>query len=305
MIPPRHQPTTCTRRPPVSSLDRSDRVGQDVLDPVLEPEVAVGERDLPVLHAGRSGGRARACARPSSSRGAGRSRSSARPAAAPAAPAGARRGGRRRRQVAVDRALRRLVDDPRRRAAQVGDAAAEHHVERVGRRAATRYGELGRVGHRACPMLRTGRAGAERGGSPPARRRSARAPRPAGSGRTPVEQLVGGPRGSASTRWREPRWVTIRSRSPHTSSTGHAIASSSKRPSQLGQQPAAVVQERATARRLAVVRGERARPPRAATARGRANASCAVGLADGARARRARAAAAARRAAPAPAGRAR
>ena len=49
MIPPRHQPTSWTGRPPASSLTRADRAGQDVADPVLEPEVLVGERDVAVL----------------------------------------------------------------------------------------------------------------------------------------------------------------------------------------------------------------------------------------------------------------
>ena len=49
MIPPRHQPTSCTGRPPASSLTRRIAVGHDVVDPVLEPEVAVGERDGAVL----------------------------------------------------------------------------------------------------------------------------------------------------------------------------------------------------------------------------------------------------------------
>ena len=49
MIPPRHQPTSCTGRPPASSLTRADRVGDDVLDPVLEAELLVGEGDVAVL----------------------------------------------------------------------------------------------------------------------------------------------------------------------------------------------------------------------------------------------------------------
>jgi hypothetical protein len=66
-------------------------------------------------------------------------------AAAPQVEARRRRGERRDqqqrqravrevvvgRQVAVDRPLRRLVDDPRRRAPQVRHAAAEDHVEHV------------------------------------------------------------------------------------------------------------------------------------------------------------------------------
>ena len=48
-MPPRHQPTSCTGRPPASSRGGADRVRDDVLDPVLEPEPAVGVLDLPVV----------------------------------------------------------------------------------------------------------------------------------------------------------------------------------------------------------------------------------------------------------------
>ncbi len=85
-------------RAAVVLADPPDRVGEDVVDPVLEPKVAVGERDVPVLERGRSGGPPAACARPANSRGAGRSTPTARRAAAPAAAAA--RGGAGRRRAA-------------------------------------------------------------------------------------------------------------------------------------------------------------------------------------------------------------
>ena len=111
--------------------DRRDRARQHVLHPVLEPEVAVRERDRPVVHhVGR-------VPEPEEVLG--------HRAAAAQVEADRRRGQRRdqqhgqvarallRREVLEDRALRLLVDDPRRRAAQVGDTAPHEHVEGVGR----------------------------------------------------------------------------------------------------------------------------------------------------------------------------
>ena len=47
-MPPRHQPTTCTGAAGVGARG-PDRRRHDVLDPVLEAEVAVGVLDLPVV----------------------------------------------------------------------------------------------------------------------------------------------------------------------------------------------------------------------------------------------------------------
>ena len=110
--------------------DRADRARQHVADPELEAEVLVRERDVAVLdEVGRVPGREQVLGER---------------AAAAQVEADAWRGQRRheqdrqvvlgivvRRQVAVDDALRRLADDLRGRAAQIGDAASEDHVERV------------------------------------------------------------------------------------------------------------------------------------------------------------------------------
>jgi hypothetical protein len=112
--------------------DLLDRARQDVLDPVLEAEVAVGVADRPVLH---HVGRVAEAEEVLGHR-----------AAAAQVEAERRRGQRRdqqhrqvpgallRREVLEDGALRGLVDDADGRAPQVGDAALDEQVEGVGRR---------------------------------------------------------------------------------------------------------------------------------------------------------------------------
>ena len=148
--------------------DRADRVRQHVADPELEPEVAVGERDRPVLDEVR--------------RVAHRDEVLGHRAAAPQVEAHRRRGERRDEQhgqvalglvvlgqVAVDDALGRLVDDPRGRAAQVRDAAAEHHVVGVRDRAEAswfgRSGITGRPGYAPGPLAPGTRAAGRRSAS--------------------------------------------------------------------------------------------------------------------------------------------
>jgi len=113
--------------------DAADGRRQDVVDPVLEAELAVAEADLAVLEqVGRVAEREQVLGQR---------------AAAAQVEAQRRRGERRdeedrelarqrvvAHQVAVDGALRLLLDDRRGRAPQVGQAAAEHLVEHVGRR---------------------------------------------------------------------------------------------------------------------------------------------------------------------------
>ena len=66
---------------------------------------------------------------------------------------------------------------------------------------------------------------------PAAARADARASPLAGSGRIPRAARRRSPAvARASTRWREPRWVTIRSRSPHTSSTGPRCGRARRQP---------------------------------------------------------------------------
>ena len=227
MIPPRHQPTSCTGVPPASSLTARIALGMMSSTQCSRPRSLVGERDVRRTRRGRS-------------RWPSREHVLGQRAAAAQVEADRRRGERRdeqhaagarlrrsssRRQVAVDGALGRLVDDPRGRAAQVGDAAAEDHVEGVGAAAEA-------IERRSGSRDRAANAGRARPGHAARRGRSSRTLGEAlglldlRAVAAALDQLVGesSRRPSASTRWREPRWVTIRSRSPHTSSTGASIA---------------------------------------------------------------------------------
>jgi hypothetical protein len=132
MIPPRHQPDELHRRAAGVLAHPPDRGRDDVLDPVLEAEVAVGERDRAVLdEVGRMAlaqqvlGHAVAAAQVEAERRRGerRDEQDRQPVEL---------GRRGRAQVAEDRALRLLEDDPRRGGAQVGHPAARDLVEEVG-----------------------------------------------------------------------------------------------------------------------------------------------------------------------------
>jgi hypothetical protein len=233
-------------RAAVVLADPPDRRRHDVVHPMLEPEVAIRERDVPVLEqVGPVAGLQHVLGQR---------------AAAPQVETGRRCGQRRHQQqrqravrqvvvgwqVAVDSALRRLLDDPRGRAPQVGHAAAEDHVEDVG--PGLRDGVRCRDQlHAKVNMLAASRSGISTCGQCPQPSYSSYAK----SSRSP----------SASTRWRAPRWVTIRSRSPHTSRIGASIRSSSKQPCSSGSsQPA----DREEARRVlapSMVAGEHAHDP--------------------------------------------
>ena len=102
-MPPRHQPTSCTGRPPASSDDGAHGLRDHVLDPVLEPERAVAEADPAVVD--EVGLVARAASRCSASeQPRRRSKHSAGAASGGTSSTGARAARRRaapQRQVAV------------------------------------------------------------------------------------------------------------------------------------------------------------------------------------------------------------
>ena len=279
MIPPRHQPTSCTGSPPASS--ETARIARRAARPRPSARARGRGRRRRSRRSrrGRSGARARGGARPSSSRGAGRSRASARRAAGRAA-----RGARGARlvagdEVAVDRALRRLVDDraPASRRRSASAAAEDAGRRRWPRRRADglRAWEIG-IGHRrARQSWRSGGRARARREVQQQRRRSASGASTCGQCPQPVEQLVRVSGQRVEDALARPRAGPSGRGRPRPAGPGTRDRRSRReRVVQLGQQPAAGV-EVARRPRRAVARGGavNAATTSARRARGRAKAS--------------------------------
>jgi hypothetical protein len=129
MIPPRHQPCDLHRQVARVVRDRLDGRRDHLVDPVLEPELAVAEGDRPVVDEIRGVaereqvlGHARTAPEVEAARRRGQRRDEQDRRPAPAAVG---------RAVAVHRPLRPLVDDRAGSGREVGDTRPERHVPRV------------------------------------------------------------------------------------------------------------------------------------------------------------------------------
>ena len=238
-MPPRHQPTSCTGRPPASSRRRAHGLRDHVLDPVLEPERAVAEPHPAVVdEVGLApapeqvlGQRAAAAQVEAQRRGGERRHQQHRQRGgpAPAAP---------QRQVAVHAPQRPLVDQRRRHPARVGEAAAHGRVEEVDG-GADRVSWARQAGHRE-PMMTPGTRAAARPG--------ARSPR-AGAVPTPSSRRVGPHAGSmravaptASDQRVEPTGATSASRRERSDRSRDRPARSASRAATCGRVAPAVEQ---------------------------------------------------------------
>ncbi len=241
MIPPSDQPTRWTGSSPASCGDLAHGRRDDLVDPVLEPEVLVGEGDLAVVdQVGRVPApdevldeRAAAAQVEADRRGGERRHEQDRRPGQLAAP--------RRRVVAAQRALRPLVDDRRGHAAQVGEMPADDAVPDVRRGVGERLGARnGRDQVHRTPEA-SGRPGARRR---PAASSSSRANSSArsicGQCPQPSSRASRAPGTDSSNRC-APEEKTIRSCEPQTTSSGAVIPSSANgsRSSGISRRPVA------------------------------------------------------------------